>query len=111
MTIQQPTIMMFNKPSKWTLKKWNESRARLIMSRCPTSYVDATWVLSRNMTVEEKKAHPEHTITGGYLKTIKSETDRQTWWDNLSDDEKTEVMSLPNFDADVFYECTGIRVV
>ena len=35
---------------------------------------------------------------------------RQIWWDKLSDNNKNEVMSLPNFDPDVFYECTGIQV-
>lgn len=34
----------------------------------------------------------------------------QSHWDNLSEENKTIVMSLPNFDADIFEECTGIRV-
>lgn len=35
---------------------------------------------------------------------------RQAGWDKLSKEDKATVMSLPNFDADIFYECTGIRV-
>ena len=35
---------------------------------------------------------------------------RQEWWNKLTDNNKNEVMSLPNFDPDVFYECTGIQV-
>ena len=28
----------------------------------------------------------------------------------MSDEEKQEVMNLPNFDKDIFYEITGIKV-
>jgi len=36
--------------------------------------------------------------------------DKQKWWDGLSEDDKNAVKSLPNFDADKFYICTGIKV-
>ena len=36
--------------------------------------------------------------------------DVQSWWDGLSSHDKETVMSIPNFDADIFFECTGIRV-
>ena len=39
-----------------------------------------------------------------------SKNDKQIWWNELSENDKTEVMNLPNFAADVFYECTGIIV-
>ena len=105
-----PLIMMFNKPTNWTLNDWGNSNARRIMSNCPTENIDFEWITSSKMTTEEKTLHPEYTTTGGYLKKIKCKLNRQKWWDELSDDDKTEVMSLPNFDADVFYECTGIQV-
>lgn len=38
------------------------------------------------------------------------EEEKQDRWDKLSEEDKATVMSLPNFDADIFYECTGIRV-
>lgn len=34
----------------------------------------------------------------------------QLWWDDLDEDDKNAVKALPNFDADKFYLCTGIRV-
>ena len=109
MTVK-PVIMLFNKPTEWTIEDWWNSDARDIMRDCPTEYTDTKWVYSSDMTDEEKKSHPEHTTTGGYLKEVKQKADRQKWWDNLSDRKKRIVMSLPNFDAEVFYECTGIRV-
>ncbi len=62
------------------------------------------------MTEEEKKEHPEAETTDGYLHTVKAKETAQQWWNNLSEVEKTKVMSLPNFDPDVFEEITGIKV-
>ena len=109
MTVK-PVIMLFNKPTDWTIEDWWNSDARYIMCNCPTECTGTEYVWSSDMTDEEKKAHPEHTTTGGYLKEVKHEADRQKWWDDLSDRRKQTVMSLPNFDADIFFECTGIRV-
>lgn len=39
-----------------------------------------------------------------------NEEEKQVQWDNLSEEDKAIVMSLPNFDAEIFEECTGIRV-
>ena len=62
------------------------------------------------MTDEEKAAHPEYRVTEGYLKHVEKETERQMWWDGLSDSKKKIVMNLPNFDKDIFKEITGIEV-
>ena len=109
MTIQ-PTIMMFNKPTEWTLMDWLDSEARQIMSSCPTAYVATTWISESNMTEEEKATYPEYITTGGYLKNIRYKADKQKWWDELDDRKKEIVMGLPNFDPDIFFDCTGIRV-
>jgi hypothetical protein len=71
------------------------------------------WIYSDEMSEEEKEQHPEHEITGGYLKELdkldKSKCN-QLWWDSLSDREKNIIKSLPNFDAKIFKEITGIDV-
>ena len=55
--------------------------------------------------------NPSWECTGGYLKTIEAtDRDKQAWWDNLSDRDKESVMSLPNFDKDIFKEVTRIEV-
>lgn len=38
------------------------------------------------------------------------EIPRQMGWNILSNADKRKVCKLPNFDADIFYKCTGIRV-
>jgi hypothetical protein len=73
-------------------------------------YTDKWWICSENMTDEEKAAHPEHLTTGGYLKTVDFETACKMMWDNLDDKEKAAVKKIPNFDAEIFEEITGIKV-
>jgi hypothetical protein len=100
---------MFDKNSNWTIEDWHESMAYRIMSKCPITHSD--FVRVRDMSEEEKENHPECKTLGGYTKTITvTEKDKQRWWDDLTDSEKGKVMSLPNFNVDKFYKCTGIKV-
>ena len=62
------------------------------------------------MTDEEKETHPDYETTGGYLKTVDFKTACGMMWDNLTDDEKEAVKQIPNFDAKIFEEITGIKV-
>ena len=107
----EPEITLFNQPSGWTYSDWANSDAYEVMSDAPGERV--MWVESDEMTNREKKRHPEYEVIGGYLKTISEEDlrrERQKWWDELAGEERMAVMSLPNFDPDIFEECTGIKV-
>ena len=102
-------ILFFNKPSDWTHLNWTLSKAKRIMDACPCTRT--VWVGSISMTDSEKKKYPTWECTGGYLKTIfVTDKDKQEWWDNLNDEEREEVMSIPNFDKEIFKEITGIEV-
>ena len=105
---EEQTITMFNKPSNWTLKDWLGSDARYYLNQIPKNV--AEWVYSSDMTDEEKTAHPEHKTTGGYLKVLNKTECAQVWWDDVSENVKNTIKSLPNFDAEVFRRCTGIKV-
>jgi hypothetical protein len=108
-TEKNPKIKMFDKNSDWTMNDWNSSRARRIMERCPYTYSDFIW--ADDMSDEEKEKHPEYKTIGGYLKTIiVTKEEKQRWWEELSEDNKAAVYALPNFDADKFEKCTGIKV-
>ena len=103
------TMRMFNKPSKWTYDDWITSGAHHILMNCPIS--NSCFIPAKYMTDKEKTEHPEYTIIGGYNKEyIFNNADRQKWWDNLYEDDKKIVKSLPNFDAKIFEKCTGIKV-
>ena len=101
-------IYMFNKPSSWTYDDWLNSRARYILTKCPSNVL--TWISENNMTANEKEQHPEYSTTGRFWREIEKESKRQERWNNLSDEDKDAVMSLPNFDKEIFKEITGIDV-
>ena len=107
MTIE-PKISMFNKPSDWTLRDWWNSRACYLMNQIPKNVVE--WIPNYRMTNEEKAAHPEYKTTEGYLKVLDESENAQLWWDSLNDEDRDEIKALPNFDAEIFRECTGIRI-
>ena len=103
-----PKIYMFNKPTDWTLEHWLNCRARYLLNQiddCPLEYV---WFDS--MTDEEKAAHPEAKTTDGYLKERTTADNARKWWAGLSADDRNIIFSLPNFDAAIFKEITGIDV-
>ena len=104
----EPKIYLFNKPSEWTYRDWVNSTARRILNRIPKDVLE--YILWENMSDEEKEAHSEAEITGSYLKELDTSECAVTWWRGLSDDDKSIVTSLPNFDKDIFKEITGVDV-
>ena len=105
---EEEHIMMFNKPSNWTLKDWLNSDARCILNQIPKDVVE--WIWSYDMSDEEKTSHPEHETTGGYLKVLDEKDCGQIWWNGLSEKNKIIIKSLPNFDAGIFETVTGIKI-
>ena len=105
---KEAKILMFNKPSNWTFRDWCYSEAKNILDTIPNNA--PTWIRFENMTNEEKEQHPEYKTIGGYLKEINDSKCVQAWWNSLLDHEKNIIKSLPNFDAEIFKEITGIDV-
>ena len=82
-----------------------------ILFNCPQSYKYSDFISISDMSEDEIIRHPECETIGGYIKTIIVEADKQKWWDeDVSDDDKEFIKSLPYFDAEIFYECVGIRI-
>ena len=103
-----PKIYMFNKPTDWTFDQWFNCRARRLLNEiddCPLEYVYLS-----DMTDEEKAAHPEAETTGGYLRKRTTADNARKWWAGLSADDRNVILSLPNFDAAIFKEITGVDV-
>ena len=105
---EEPKIMLFNKPSDMTYREWIDSDARYLLNRIPKDVVE--WVYEEDMTDEEKVANPTYETTGGYLKVLDESECGQLWWGSLSDLQKNHIKSIPNFDAEIFEQCTGIKV-
>lgn len=101
-------IIMFNKSSDWTIKDWWASKARMILDGMPKKAV--SWIRLSEMTDEEKSDNPDYEVLGGCIKILDESGNVQAWWDNLHDYKKKEILALPNFNADIFEKCTGIKV-
>ena len=101
--------MLFNKPSDMTYRDWLNSDAKHLLNQIPKDVVE--WVYEKDMTDEEKEAYPTYKTTGGYLKVLDESECGQIWWDSLSERQKNIIKSIPNFDAEIFEQCTGIKVV
>lgn len=104
----EPKIYLFNKPSDWTYRDWLDSGAYRLLSRIPSDVLGYVWF--ENMTDEEKAAHPEAKITGGYLKQFDDFECASNWWRTLDDSKKAVIKAIPNFDRIIFREITGIDV-
>ena len=102
----KPTVRLFDHQTDITFSDFKWSRAYGLLCHIPSDCL--TWKYSEYMTDDEKAAHPEHETTGGFLYLEKA--DRQAWWESLSDESKAAITSMPYFDAEKFFICTGIKV-
>ena len=84
-------VRIFNRPSGMSLQNFRESLyCKALLSK---PLVLAWW--------DEK------------TNTLKSRSYKEAcaiWWDSLTDENKEIIQQIPNFDADVFFDITGIRV-
>jgi hypothetical protein len=101
-----PKTLFFDKPSKMTLEEWRNSEAYYILLDLRLT----EWVDSDDMTDDEKKAHPTHETTGGYLKSYTYQEAWKNLWDSLTDKGKKVVQKIPNFNKDKFNQITGLGI-
>ena len=105
---KEPNIYMFDELTEMTYRDWLNHPARFILNGVP--FDELRWVYSEDMTDDEKKEHPEHDVTGGFLKEFDYSKNRQNWWDELDTDDKKTIKSLPNFDKEKFERIVGIKI-
>ena len=102
----EPPVRLFDHQTDITFSDFKWSRAYDLLCHIPSDCL--TWKYSEYMTDDEKAVHPEHETTGGFLYLEKA--DHQAWWESLSDESKAAIISMPYFDAEKFFICTGIKV-
>ena len=101
-----PKVRMFNHVTDFDFDDKTITRFENILFNCPQSYKYSDFISISDMSEDEIIRHPECETIGGYIKTIIVEADKQKWWDeDVSDDDKEFIKSLPYFDA-----CVGIRI-
>ena len=100
---QSETIRVFNKDCDREV--WDN------VNKPSFLYFNLTeWVGSEGMTDEDKLENPHWETTCGYLRSYDYKEAFQKSYNNASQEEKDLLLTLPNFDADVFFEISGIDV-
>jgi hypothetical protein len=94
-------IYLFNKPSNLVYTKEFENQIRSLNVKPILQ-----WVCINEMTEQEKKDNPSSKITGGFLR----KTNRRDWT-KLTDANKKFILSLPNYNDEVFKQITGISLL
>ena len=99
---QSEEIRIFGKPCKRNI--WENTEKPDFI------YFNLTEFISDyDMSEEEKKAHPEFEILGGYLKKYSYEEAWLNAWNKADDNDKKLLYALPNFDWQIFTEISGIE--
>jgi len=102
---QEPNARIFNIDTEMTVSDFYNSKYHRAIN---SSSVDLTeWIY---YTEEEMKCDIEKQNIGGYLKSYTFFEACAKWWGNMSKSNKEVVQSIPNFDAKIFKEITGIEV-
>ena len=102
---KERTLTMFNKDSEMTWNEFFNSEYYDAIYSSPFSLTE--WIY---YTEEEMKDSPIRQAIGGYLKKYTFKEACKNWWDNMADENKDIIQSIPNFDKKIFKEITGIEV-
>ena len=105
----EPNARLFNKISNIKMSDIDIDRINYILSFIDKRDIKLIWKFKEDMTAEEKEKYPEYITTGGALMKVEVKINVQEEWEKVSQDDKDFIKSLPNFDKDIFYECTGIK--
>ena len=99
---REEKIRIFNKPSNMTMQEFVYSEYYHALNSVPFELTEWIQYTKEEQDTDAKKA------TGGYLRTVPYKEACAKWWLNMSAKNKSIIMSMPNFDAEVFKEITGI---
>jgi hypothetical protein len=101
----EPKINIFNMPTNMTMSEFLKSKyySAIISS----DFKLTEWI---PYTEEEMEKDESKKLIGGYLKSYTYKEACKNWWNRMSSKNKAIICSMPNFDADIFKEITGIEV-
>jgi len=102
-SIQADVVRVFNKLCKSTVWENCNKPDFIYFNLCQ-------WVSFNDMSDEEKTQYPKAFVCDGYLKTFDYKEAWQNSFKNASEYDIALLKALPNFDAAVFFEITGIKI-
>ena len=102
----EPCARFFNKPTDIKLSDFYDS------DQCPSwfGFELNQWISAIDMTDEEKKENTSWETCRGYLRTHEYKEAWANFWAKTSEENKHKFLNLPNFDAEIFHDITGIDV-
>ena len=99
---EQGKVRMFNKPTNLT---WDEINHPHFMK-----FYLCKWISENEMTDKEKIDDPDFYVRDGYLKTFTYQEAWANFWKDTDKENRQKFLNLPNFDAQIFKDITGIDV-
>ena len=102
---EEPTIRIFDKDTNMTLSEFRKSKYNRALRSVKLELTK--WI---EYTEEEKKEDDKKRLIGGYLKEYSYKEACANWWNELTEENKEIIKSIPNFDSDKFKEITGIKI-
>ena len=100
-----PKLRLFNKETDFTMEEFVKTEWYAALTS--GAFNLTKW---RAYTDEEKAQDERKRLIGGELITIPYKEACANWWASLSEKDKAIIKTIPNFDANIFAEITGIDV-
>lgn len=100
-----PKLRLFNKETDFTMEEFMKTEWYAVLTSGKFNLTK--W---RAYTDEEKAQDERKRFIGGELITIPYKEACANWWASLSEKDKAIIKTIPNFDANIFAEITGIDV-
>jgi len=104
---KKPEMILFNKKTSMTFEEWKETRAYNVLCDLQKSQ----WIYFSEMNKKEKENYIESAETcDGYLKEISRKEASMTLWNSIDIFDKHEIVTLPNFDLNIFNEIMELNI-
>ena len=100
-----PKLRLFNKETDFTMEEFMKTEWYAVLTSGEFNLTK--W---RAYTDEEKAQDERKRFIRGELITIPYKEACANWWASLSEKDKAIIKTIPNFDANIFAEITGIDV-
>ena len=100
-----PKLRLFNKETDFTMEEFMKTEWYAVLTSGKFNLTK--W---RAYTDEEKAQDERKRFIDGELITIPYKEACANWWASLSEKDKAIIKTIPNFDANIFAEITGIDV-
>jgi len=101
----EPKARFFNQLTDKTLSELYDNNSIPQIGLPLTEFIP-----SPKMTRTEKKNNPNHNVIGGFLRVLDYKKAWNKYWKSTTSSNRKKIKNLPNFNAKIFKEITGIKI-